>query len=342
MQDKHRPPMPEQKPADYSEDRYFGGPNSPKRADGLQFGYVPYSLISEHNDSNKITRECYDSYMIEYRYLNSWEADTHITLWNKTFDTPIMVGGLSAIAPLLHPNGMVELAKGAAAMNTPALFGYISNAEVDELVATGADVIRIVKMQRDNEAVLADIRHDEECGCFAVAMDIDHGIAPDGTLYHPTPDYGQLCPKTTEEMAMFVQSTRLPFIAKGVLSVQDAKVCAEAGVAAILLSHHKGEIVDAVPPLYVLPEIKAAVGDKMKIFVDCGITSGIDAYKALALGADAVCVARNLVKPYMKEGAPGVENRLRELNAELRGIMSRTCTLDTAHFDPTTLRKKDW
>lgn len=334
--------MKERKPKDYSEDRYFGGPDSPRRADGLQFGYTPYSLESEHDDSNRLTRECYDSYMIEYRYLDSWQADTKVTLWGETFDTPIMVGGLSAIAPLLHPNGMTEIAKGAAAMNTPTLFGYISDEEIEELAATGAKCIRIVKMQQDNDVVLNQIRHDEAIGCFAVAMDIDHGIAPDGTLYHPTPDYGPLCPKKTEEIAMYVKASKLPFIAKGVLSVQDAVKCADAGAAAILLSHHKGEIPDAVPPLYVLPEIKAAVGDRIKIFVDCGITSGIDAYKALALGADGVCVARNLIKPYAKDGAAGVERRLRELTAELRCVMSRTCTLDTSHFDPSTLRKKTW
>ncbi|MCM1037777.1 MAG: alpha-hydroxy-acid oxidizing protein [Ruminococcus sp.] len=326
-------------PEKVDKEKYFGGA---ERADGLKFGYTPYSLPSEQDDSNKITRACYDSYMIEYRYLDSKVADTTMELWGEKFATPIMVGGLSAVAPLLHPNGMVELAKGAAAMNTPSLYGYISDKEVEDLVATGAKVIRIVKPQQDNEAVLSDIKHDEKCGAFAFAMDIDHGIAPDGTLYHPTPDYGLLSPKTTEDMKMFCDATTLPCIVKGVLSVTDAQKCVKAGAAAILLSHHKGEIPCAVPPLYVLPEIRKAVGNQIKIWVDCGITSGIDAYKALALGADGVCVARNLVKPYMQEGAEGVHRRLQELTAELRCIMSRTCTPDLASMDPTTLRKKNW
>lgn len=326
-------------PKEVDEKKYFGGV---KRADGLQFGYTPYSLLSENDDSNKITRECYDSYMIEYRYLDCKVADTSMELWGEKFDTPIMVGGLSAVAPLLHPNGMVELAKGAVAMNTPSLYGYISDKEVEDLVATGAKVIRIIKPQQDNEAVLSDIRHDEKCGAFAFAIDIDHGIAADGTLYHPTPDYGLLSPKTTEEMKLFCSSTSLPCVVKGVLSVTDAEKCVEAGAAAILLSHHKGEIPCAVPPLFVLPEIKKAVGEKLKVWVDCGITSGIDAYKALALGADGVCVARNLVKPYMQEGAEGVHRRLKELTAQLRCVMSRTCTPNLEEMDPTTLRKKNW
>jgi len=326
-------------PSQVDENKYFGGKT---RADGLTFGYTPYSIESDMEDSNKLTRACYDSYMIEYRWLDSKVADTKTMLWGKNFDTPIMVGGLSAVAPLLHPNGMVELAKGAKAANTPALFGYISNAEVDELVATGASVIRIIKTQIDNDAILKDIKHDEEAGCFAFAMDIDHAYQDDGNLHHPTPDYGPLGPKTTEELKMLVASTSLPCIVKGVLSVQDAVKCVEAGAAAILLSHHKGEMPDAVPPLYVLPEIKAAVGDKIKIFVDCGITSGIDAFKAMALGADGVAVARNLVKPYMTEGADGVEKRLLQLNNELRACMSRTGTADVNSFDATTVRKKNF
>ena len=141
---------------------------------------------------------------------------------------------------------------------------------------------------------------------------------------------------------MLCASTKLPCVLKGVLSVTDAKKAAEAGAAAILLSHHKGEIVNAVPPLYVLPEIKAAVGDKLKIFVDCGILNGVDAYKALAFGADGVCVARTLIKPYMEKGADGVYERLNVLNSELRCVMSRTGTPDTKHFDATTLRKRDF
>lgn len=332
--------MGDQKPVD--EELYFGGPHSPKRADGVQFGYTPYSLVSEDDDSNKITRECYDSYMIEYRYLDAKMPDLSTELWGEKFNSPIFVGGLSAVATLLHPNGLKEVAKGAVMAGVPSLFGYISDREMEELIDTGCKAVRIVKMQQDDQAILDEIKHDEEYGAFAVAMDIDHGFNDRGEFHEASPDYGPLEPKTAEDLKMLISSTRLPFIVKGVLSITDAVKSVEAGAAAILLSHHKGEMPDAVPPLYVLPEIKAAVGDRVKIFVDCGITSGIDAYKALALGADAVCVARDLVKPYMKDGAAGVAGRLNELNMELRTVMGRTATPDTKSFDSSTVRKKNW
>lgn len=320
----------------------FGGPDGPKRADGGHFKFTPYALVSEKNDSNRITRDYFDSLVLEYRFLDAQIPTTEMTLFGERFGTPIMCGGMSASVPHLHPNGMAELALGAKAVNTPFFTGYLGKAEFAALCATGAKAIRIIKPQRDNEAVLADIRHDEACGAFAFALDIDHAFSPDGGYFPGNPDYGELGPKTTEELRMFCRSTRLPCIVKGVLSVSDAVKCREAGAAAILLSHHKGETPDAVPPLYVLPEIRQAVGGGLKIFVDCGITSGLDAFKALALGADAVCVARTLVPGYRKEGAKGVEARLRQLTGELRGALARTGSPDILHIDPTVVRRRTW
>lgn len=80
-----------------------------------------------------------------------------------------------------------------------------------------------------------------------------------------------------------------------------------------MVSHHHGIMDYAVPPLAVLPEIVKAVDGQMDIFVDCGIVSGMDAYKALALGATAVCAGRVIMKPLGEKGAEGVKKPLSEL-----------------------------
>lgn len=320
----------------------FGGPDGPKRADGGSFKFTPYALVSEKNDSNRITRDYLDSFVLEYRFIDSQVPSTEMTLFGETFSTPIMVGGMSAVVPHLHPNGMSEMALGALAVNTPVFTGYLSKAEFAKVCATGAKAVRIIKPQRDNDAVLADIRHDEEHGAFAFALDVDHCFAPDGGYFPGNPDYGELGPKSLEELRMFCRATRLPCIVKGVLSVQDAIKCVEAGAAGILISHHKGELPDAVPPLYALPKIREAVGNRIKLFVDCGLTSGMDVYKVLARGADAVCVARALVPGFKDQGREGVAAKLTQLNLELRGAMARTGSRDILHIDPTTVIKKDW
>ena len=80
----------------------------------------------------------------------------------------------------------------------------------------------------------------------------------------------------------------------------------------------------AIPPLMVLPDIVEAVGDSVKIFVDCGIDTGSDAFKALALGADAVCVGRAVMPALQKDGCRGVVDYVTKMNDELRMMMAFT------------------
>ena len=104
----------------------------------------------------------------------------------------------------------------------------------------------------------------------------------------------------------------------------------------IVVSHHHGILPGAVPPLMVLPEIRKAVGDQLTIFADCGFESGLDAFKALALGADGVMVGRELMKHLPgEEGA--VTTRLREMTGELASVMARCGFTSLEQIDPSVL-----
>lgn len=119
--------------------------------------------------------------------------------------------------------------------------------------------------------------------------------------------------------------------------MSDAIKCAELGAGGIVVSHHNGRLKDAIPPLAVLPQIIEKVDNKMPVFVDCGICSGTDAYKALALGAAAVSVGGHLIPLVRKEGKEAVKQRLEEMRLELRGVMAYTGVKDMANFDPTVI-----
>ena len=111
--------------------------------------------------------------------------------------------------------------------------------------------------------------------------------------------------------SMFMQ-LKLPFVAKGVLSVRDAVKARDAGAKAIVVSHHHGRVPFGVPPLKVLPAIKQALnGSGMTIFVDGSLMTGYDAYKALALGADAVLIGRGILSELLKDGKKQQKIRLR-------------------------------
>jgi isopentenyl diphosphate isomerase/L-lactate dehydrogenase-like FMN-dependent dehydrogenase len=305
---------------------------------------VPEPVMPQNaGDSNRITRDYYDSLLIEYRHIGAVKANTEFRFFGHTFSSPVMAGGMAAMVPGMHEGGMAELARGAKEADTVFWSGYVSDREFEEACQTGASCVRIIKPMRDNQKVIEAIKHDEACGAVAYAVDIDHGFNDEGEYFPEVPHaYSQLGPKTMEELWDIATASALPWIAKGVLSVHDAVACVEAGAEGLLLSHHKGEYRYAVPPVYVLPEIRKAMGPEIKIYVDCGIASGIDAFKALALGADGVCVARPLMKPFASDGAKGVADTLIRYRKELAGVMCKTCSPSIDRIDPSVIRRKNW
>ena len=131
----------------------------------------------------------------------------------------------------------------------------------------------------------------------------------------------------------------MPFIVKGVLSPRDAEKCLKAGCAGMVVSHHHSMIQYAVPPLMALPEILSATGGSIPVFVDCGIESGMDAYKCLALGAKAVSVGRHLM-PLLKTGVEAVSQRINEMTSELAGMMARTGVGSLDQMDSTIIHRR--
>ena len=128
-------------------------------------------------------------------------------------------------------------------------------------------------------------------GAIAVAMDIDAAGLP--FLKNMNPPAGA---KSVEELKEIIKLSNLPFIVKGIMTVKGALKAKEAGADAIVVSNHGGRVLDQCPATAeVLADIVDAVGDSMKIFVDGGIRSGVDIFKALALGADGVLICRTFV-----------------------------------------------
>ena len=282
-----------------------------------------------------ITRDYFDSLLLETRYIDSDIPSTRMTLFGEEFDTPIMTAALSH---LHNPeDGMAVYAKGAALAGAAHWVGMGSDEELEGILATGARSIKIIKPHADNREVFRKIEHAVSAGCFAVGMDTDHAFNSDGG-YDDV--FGlPMRPKSASELAEFVQAARVPFIVKGVLSPRDAEKCVTAGCAGLVVSHHHGMVQYSVPPLMVLPEIVSAVGGEIPVFVDCGIMSGMDAYKCLALGAKAVSVGRHLM-PLLKDGADAVAARISEMTAELAGIMARTGVKSLDEMDPTVIHRR--
>jgi isopentenyl diphosphate isomerase/L-lactate dehydrogenase-like FMN-dependent dehydrogenase len=121
-----------------------------------------------------------------------------------------------------------------------------------------------------------------------------------------------------DDLAWLREQTSLPIVLKGIQHPDDAREAVQRGVDGIVVSNHGGRQVDgAIGSLDALPPIAAAAGDELAILFDSGIRGGSDAIKALALGADAVCLGRPYIWGLALEGQQGVETVLKTTLADL-------------------------
>jgi isopentenyl diphosphate isomerase/L-lactate dehydrogenase-like FMN-dependent dehydrogenase len=261
----------------------------------------------------------------KFSMIDSQEASTEVTLFNRKFRTPVFSGALSGMTDIVD-KPLKEIALGVKNSGSMMWVGIASSDQVKEVLDTGVPAVRIVKPYRDIEAMIRELKEAEEGGAIAVGTDIDFfsgGKRGDRTFAPKA-----MAPKSVTELRRLAASTGLPFILKGVLSARDAEKALEVGAGGIVVSNHGGAIIDyAAHPLEVLPEIKQVIGNAMPIFVDSGIRRGSDIMKALALGADAVLVGWLLVMGLAANGSQGVTEMIDVVTAELQRILSVTgCT----------------
>jgi lactate 2-monooxygenase len=122
---------------------------------------------------------------------------------------------------------------------------------------------------------------------------------------------------TWEDLAFVRSRTKLPMLLKGVLHPDDAKRALDEGVDGIVVSNHGGRQVDgAIAAIEALPAVAEAVAGRAPVLLDSGVRSGADAFKALALGASAVCIGRPYVYGLALAGEAGVREVIANFQAE--------------------------
>ena len=292
---------------------------------------------SRESDANIITQKYMDSILIEEKIIGSVLASTETEFLGETFSSPVMMPAFSHLKQYngRELNGLEEYSIAAKNANILNFCGMMENDMFAKIAATGAKTIRIVKPYDDNGKVRDQMQFAESVGAFGIGMDIDHIFGETGLDICVGE---KMAVQTMDMLRSYVESTKLPFVVKGVLSVRDAVACAEIGAKAIIVSHHHGRMPYAVPPMLVLPEIRDALeGTGVKIIVDCGIESGADVYKAIALGADAAAVGRSMLPYLEKDGSAGVESYVEKVKNELRYIMSNTGCAKVTDIDDSSL-----
>ena len=256
----------------------------------------------------------------------NYTPDISFDLFGVTFSAPIFAAPLGSL-PLHYGDKHTDqtynsiMLKAAADYGVTGLTGdgvdpQIMVDAVKDMVALGGMGIPTIKPW-NKEAVFEKLDILNENKIFAAAMDIDGAGLP--FLKAMNPNAGS---KTVEEMKEIIDYADMPFIIKGIMTPAGAKKAVEAGAAGIVVSNHGGRVQGAVPSTAeVLPSIVEAVKGQTVIFVDGGIRSGVDVFRALALGADAVLIGRPILNSIYGAGAEGFQIYMDKIVGELKSTM---------------------
>ena len=254
--------------------------------------------------------------------------DTHVELFGRSFKYPFFAGPVGAVN--LHYSDVYTdmtyndvLVRACAESGIAAFTGDGTNPAVIEAAAEalkknhgcGVPTVKPWNMALVEEKMALVKAADP----IAIAMDIDAAGLP--FLKNLTPPAGS---KTVDELKEIVKLMNgKPFILKGIMTVNGAKKALEAGASGIVVSNHGGRVLDQCPATAeVLEDIVKAVDGKAKIIVDGGIRSGVDVFKALAMGADAVLIARPFVTAVYGGAGEGVQAYIDKIGAELSDTMT--------------------
>lgn len=255
------------------------------------------------------------------------DIDTSFELFGKKFSAPIFIAPLGAL-PMHYGDKHNDITYNRILVPAAANYGIcaltgdgvdpavMQNAAKDMAAIGGIGIPTIKPWNKEFVFEKLDILN--ELGIFAAAMDVDGAGLP--FLKAMNPNAGS---KSVDEMREIINYAKMPFMIKGIMTPKGALKAVEAGADAIVVSNHGGRVQGNVPSTAeVLPEIVDAVKGQIKIFVDGGIRSGVDVFKAIAMGADAVLIGRPVVPFIYAAGEEGFRVYMDKIVKELRDTMA--------------------
>ena len=256
----------------------------------------------------------------------SSEPDTGTVLFGRTLKIPVITGPIGSIKWQYNPTDDVRDFNKAVseACENAAILGSFGDGIQPEVYPDsmrfsaehGGFSMPIFNPYSDEE-IIEKIKYANQFKPYAIGLVIDSAGLP-----HLRQKNISAGTKTVEQLKTIRACCDTPFVLKGIMTAKSALKAVEAGADAIIVSNHGGRVLpDSPATAEVLPEIVKAVKGKTKIIVDGGIRSGIDIFKALALGADAVMICRPVLISWYGGGAEGIELYIEKLKAELSDIM---------------------
>jgi len=287
------------------------------------------------------------------------QASTQIKLLNTRLRHPILLAPVAAQS-LVHPDGEIATAQAAEALEAGMIISTRTSKPLDAI----NQVMRQNKwfqlyFQPEHKTTASLIKQAEENGAEAIVVTLDSPIqsvslraqkagftlpahAQPALLKHITPpQHIHLTPDDSvifqglmqqapalKDIEWLINQTHLPVLVKGVMALDEIDQLRAIGIQGLVVSNHGGRALDSVPDsLRLLAVMRAHTGKDFPLLFDGGVRSGYDAFKAIATGANAVCIGRLQLYALAVNGAQGVAHVLKLLRDELELCMALTgCT----------------
>jgi 4-hydroxymandelate oxidase len=334
------------------------------------FGYMATGVDDEM--TLRANRDGFRKFALRPRRLvDVTRVDMRADILGVTYDSPIVIAPTGSNRAF-HPDGEIAVAKAARASNHLQILSTVASTSIEDAIAArGAPLwFQLYTTQRLDIAEPL-VRRAEAAGAPVIAVTLDVRSAAkwatftrlrrtdtrDCAACHGVNQYLARKPNfagidlagvtgtvvtnlTWDSIKRLRDIVKAKFVLKGILDAEDAKRAAEAGMDAIIVSNHGGRVEDGVSAtIDVLPGIVEAIGGRMPILVDSGFRRGSDIAKALAIGANAVCIGRPYLWGLGAFGQDGVERVLAILRAELRAAMQQVGAPSLKDLNATMVRR---
>jgi isopentenyl diphosphate isomerase/L-lactate dehydrogenase-like FMN-dependent dehydrogenase len=312
----------------------------------------------------RANREAFSRWVIRPRPMSGVsDPKTNTELLGIPLSVPVLTAPFGGDALFAH-DGHLAVARANAACGTASIVPEVGSFSYEEVAAAAPSAARIGQLHPfDSFDPVA--RRIKNAGYNVLCVTVDcptMGWRAKSKMnrFHPDPAVwsgnvthdgepnvastfgGGIIPAWTwDQLAEATARYDLPWIAKGILTVDSAEAALNAGASAILVSNHGGRQVDPAPAsLDVLPEIAAAVSGQVPILLDSGVRTGADVFLALALGASVVVIGRLAAYGLAAAGEHGVRRTIELLTQELRILMTLAGIPDIPSFTPDVVARR--
>jgi len=294
------------------------------------------------------------------RLVDTTKIDMSVDLFGTKWETPVV---LAPSGTLFHPEGPLPVARAAQKQRTLQILGGFQerNQSIEKVMdARGGPVWYQLYASQDWATTEQTVKRIERAGCPVMVWTVDilggrnletvqrfrRLDTRDCMSCHTTdpqvrPGQAGQNTLTWETLRRLKNTTSMKILVKGIETPEDAELCVRYGADGVIVSNHGGRATNSGrATIDSLPDVLRVVRGRIPVLVDGGFRRGTDVFKALALGARAICIGRPYMWGVAAFGQPGVETVLAILRREFNLVMAECGKKSIAEIDGGSILRR--